>query len=46
MTEIVVSMGLLLMISVVDLRMMTGYLEAEKHCYERTFNSLGALKVN
>lgn len=43
MTEIVVSMGLLLLITVADLRMMTGYLEAQKQCYERTFNALAYL---
>ncbi len=45
MTEIVVSMGLLLLITVVDLRMMTGYLQAEKQSYERTFRMVESLRA-
>ncbi len=44
MTEIVVSFGLLMLISVTDLRMMSLYLQAEKMNYYKTYTLVQALQ--
>ena len=46
MTEIIISLGLLLLITVADLRVMTAYLQAEKAHYSRTFKILLLMSIS
>jgi hypothetical protein len=46
MTEILISLSLLLLITVSDLRLMTDYLQANKANYNRTLAALRALSIS
>jgi hypothetical protein len=45
MTEIIISLSLLLLVTVSDLRLMTYYLQVEKASYLRTIASLKSLSA-
>ena len=45
MTEIVVSLGLMVILSVLNLKIMTAYLQAEKANYYRTLEIVQAMSA-